>query len=222
MRSRDRITPYKMSSSTPWRSQLCVWIKVIVLMGTLLILWLAYAWLQIESEKAIEPQNTADVGIVLGAALWNDRPSPGLAERLDQAIGNYEAGKFHYFIVSGGLDAAAARLTEAEGMALYLTSHGIPEHAIIEENRATDTYENLLYSKRIMQQHDWNSAIIVTHDYHGRRALEMAQSLGYHTPELSLIQSTVLNEPYNKGREVLAYTKWKLQQLLMSMSAHRA
>ncbi|ANS74655.1 hypothetical protein AWM70_08695 [Paenibacillus yonginensis] len=181
----------------------------------LLAVWLAYAALQVESERSKEPEERADVGIVLGAALWNDYPSPGLEERLDRAIQDYRAGKFPYLIVSGGLDHPSAKRTEAEGMALYLEMRGIPGDRILLENKATSTYENLLFSQRMMKERDMKTAIIITHDFHGRRSLEIARSLNYKWPQLSLVHSRVLNEGYNKTREVLAYTKWKLQQIAM-------
>ncbi|GGA24809.1 YdcF family protein [Paenibacillus physcomitrellae] len=184
----------------------------------LLAVWLAYAALQVESERSKEPVERADVGIVLGASLWDDYPSPGLAERLDRAVQDYRDGKFPMFIVTGGLDSSKANRTEAEGMALYLERHGVPDDHILLENKATSTYENLLYSQRIMKERDMKTAIIITHDFHGRRSLEIARSLNYKWPQLSLVHSKVLNEGYNKTREVLAYTKWKLQQIAMVLT----
>ncbi|WP_138493459.1 YdcF family protein [Paenibacillus pinistramenti] len=184
----------------------------------LLAVWLAYAALQVESERSKEPAEKADVGIVLGAALWDDKPSPGLEERLERAVQDYRNGKFSVLIVTGGLDTDKSQLTEAEGMAEYLESKGIPADRILLENKATDTYENLLYSQRIMEEHNLKTAIIITHDFHGRRSLEIARALDYKWPQLSLMRTKVMNEGYYKIREVLAYTKWKLQLITMAVT----
>lgn len=157
---------------------------------------------------------TSDVGIVLGASLWNNKPSPGLQERLDQAMTLYKANVFSRFIVTGGLDAGGAVLTEAEGMRDYLQQKGVPASAILLEPEATSTYENLKFSKAIMEAHGWRTAVIVTHQYHGSRSLDIAEALDFERPQVSVTDSKVMNMAYHRSREVLAYTKWLLQKWL--------
>lgn len=187
-------------------------VKASLLLLLLGIVWVTYAWMQMESGKNTKPVRQADVGIVLGASLWNDWPSPGLQERLNLAIREYKSGRFPYLIVTGGKDVPSAQRTEAEGMALYLEQHGIPKDKIILENEATSTYENLKFSRKIMQDHAFKTAVIMTHQYHGRRAMEIARTLHYNSPQISLTESKVLKMEYHKVREILAYTKWKLKQ----------
>lgn len=179
----------------------------------LAVLWFIFAWYQVSSTSNTTANAPADAGIVLGAALWGDEPSPGLKERLNQGLKEYRAGTFRYFIVSGGLDTNKSRLTEAEGMANYLLKEGVPADAIILENKATNTYENLRYSQRLMQERQFHTAVIITHTYHARRAIEMADSLNFHNPQISVVESKVLNRRANTFREILAYTKWRLNKL---------
>ncbi|GIP02458.1 MULTISPECIES: YdcF family protein [Paenibacillus] len=180
------------------------------------VLWSGYAYWKIESAVS-RPAEKADVGIILGASMWGDQPSPGLRERLEHALVEYNAGRFDTFIVTGGLDKPDYNYTEAEGMRNFLVEAGVPEERIFLENEATSTYENLLYSQAIMEEHGWNTAIIVTHDYHGTRAMEVATALGYDQPSMSLTESTVLPMAKHKSREVLAYTKWTADRLLIAM-----
>jgi uncharacterized SAM-binding protein YcdF (DUF218 family) len=91
----------------------------------------------------------------------------------------------------------------------------VPESAIYLETEATSTYENLLFSREIMNREGLSTAIIITHTYHGRRAQEIAKELGYGNPELGLTESRVMPMAKHKAREVLAYTKWKIQQLFL-------
>ncbi|MFC3801267.1 YdcF family protein [Cohnella sp. GCM10012308] len=165
-----------------------------------------------EPAKGLPAQS--DVGIVLGASLWDNKPSPGLQERLDQALSLYKANVFSRFIVTGGLDAGGAVLTEAEGMRDYLLQRGVPAPAIFIEPEATSTYENLKFSKAIMQANGWHTAVIVTHQYHGSRSLDIAEALDYERPQVSVTDSKVMNMAYHRTREVLAYTKWLLQKWL--------
>ncbi|OXM16468.1 SanA/YdcF family protein [Paenibacillus herberti] len=159
------------------------------------------------------PQRQA--AIVLGAALWNDVPSPGLKERLDLALKLYENGRVDKLIVSGGLDNNGSKLTEAQGMRVYLVSKGVPKENILLENRATSTYQNLVFSRQVGEQQGITSYLIVTHEYHAPRALDMARFLGFEDPVVSSVKSKVLNAARNQTRETLAFGKWQLDKLLM-------
>lgn len=165
-----------------------------------------------------KPENElshADVGIVLGASLWNDKPSPALQERLDRALALYRDGKFDRILVTGGVDAGGAKLSEAEGMRDYLLARGVPEDSIVPETQARSTYENLKFSREIMEQNGWSTAIIVTHRFHGSRSADIAKTLGYDPVQVSAADTQVLNLFYHRSREVLAYTKWLADKWLL-------
>ena len=121
----------------------------------------------------------SDGGIVLGAALWNDTPSPALKERLDYAFELYEQGKVGKLILTGGLDGNGSEQTEAEGMRDYLLELGIPEDKLLLELKARSTYENLLFSKPIAEADNLDKLLIITHDYHASRSKEIAKFLHY-------------------------------------------
>lgn len=178
-------------------------------------LWLGYLLVKIDSFKPGPLQAHFDAGIVLGAALWNGEPSPGLRERLDLALELYEEGRFGRFILTGGRDYDSAALTEAEGMRNYLIAHGVPEDRIVLETEAQSTYDNLLYSKAIMEREGMESALIITHDFHASRAYDIARYLEYMQPGIAVAQSRVLPAAQKHPREVLAYTKWKLDSVLL-------
>ncbi|WP_063892452.1 YdcF family protein [Paenibacillus sp. Leaf72] len=179
------------------------------------VFWCGYVLWVINSYNAPKEREKADVGIVLGAALWDNVPSPALKERLNLAYKLYEQGKVDKLIMSGGLDAGGAVVTEAAGMKTYLVNKGIPEDKVLLEDKSTSTYENLLFSKTIMEREGFASALIITHQFHAPRALEIAQFLNYASVEAEGTPSQVL-KPWNaEGREVLAYTKWKLDALML-------
>ncbi|SMF86472.1 protein SanA, affects membrane permeability for vancomycin [Paenibacillus uliginis N3/975] len=201
------------SKGRPWLKRCLYGVLALFLMG---IVWSTYVYYQINrAESTVKAE--ADVGIILGASMWGDHPSPGLRERLEHGLKLYEEGFYNSFIVTGGLDAPGLKYTEAEGMRNYLVEAGVSESDIVLENEATSTYENLLFSKRIMKEHGWSSAIIVTHDYHGTRSLEVAETLGYENPTMALTTSTVLPMAKHKGREILAYTKWTVDRFLITL-----
>jgi uncharacterized SAM-binding protein YcdF (DUF218 family) len=187
---------------------------VLFLLG---VVWIVYIQWKVQVAPDQELPKQVDVGIVLGASLRQDIPSPGLQERLDLAVNLYKQGKFKQLIVSGGLDHNGSKLTEAEGMRDYLIKKGLPTKSILIEPRATSTYENLLFSKQIMDEQGLVSSIIVTHSYHGSRSLDIAESIGLKEPLVSSIDSEVLFMPYHEARETLAYTKWIWTKLLLKV-----
>ncbi len=99
-----------------------------------------------------EPEMNKDILIVLGCGLKPDgTPTPLLQGRLDRALDFYqrqlsEPGKALTFIPSGGQGSDEA-ISESAAMKRYLTAHGVPTERIIEEDRSTNTFENMKFSK---------------------------------------------------------------------------
>ncbi|MCA0758548.1 YdcF family protein [Paenibacillus sp. N4] len=183
------------------------------------VFWFGYLLWLINGFDTTKPIAKADAGIVLGAALWNDVPSPALKERLDFAYELITLGKVDKLILSGGLGANGATKTEAEGMRDYLIAKGITEDKLLLENASTSTYENLLNSRKIAEDGKLKELVIITHDYHAARAKEMAGQLDYGDFQVAATKSKVLNPVFNEAREVLAFTKWKLDLALLTLGA---
>ncbi|REJ18557.1 MAG: hypothetical protein C6W59_05120 [Paenibacillaceae bacterium] len=177
--------------------------------------WIAWIYWKIESFEPRMELPEYDAGIVLGAALWNGEPSPGLKERLDKAFELYREGRFRVFILTGGYDHAGSRLTEAEGMKRYLAALGVPEDRLLLEPAARSTYENLAFSRDIMEREGLRTALIVTHDFHAARARDVARWLGYEQPGFAAAESSVLPASQRHVREIAAFTKWKLDSVLL-------
>ncbi|SFI32014.1 DUF218 domain-containing protein [Paenibacillus sp. UNC496MF] len=193
--------------------RICAWVAAI---GAF---WCAYLLWVISGYELPKPVPKADAAIVLGASLWSDQPSPGLQERLDYAFELYKQGLFGHFILSGGLDHNGSTLTEAEGMRNYLTAKGVPAAAMVLENDARSTYENLLFSKPLAAKRGWKRLLVVTHDFHAPRSKEIAEYLDYPSSNTTVLgrKSKVLSVAYNYSREVLAFTKWKVDEQLMRL-----
>ncbi|MBP1155444.1 MULTISPECIES: YdcF family protein [unclassified Paenibacillus] len=191
-------------------------LKALLMVAAVATLWVIFIqWKMVSLPDGKLPPK--EVGIVLGAALWQSTPSPALQERLNRAVLLYEEGTIKRIIVSGGYDHANSKLTEAEGMRNYLLDKGVRESDIYLENAATSTYENMLFSQNIMKQNGWTSSVIVTHRYHAVRALDIARFLGYEDPEASPMDSNVLIMSWHKGRETLALTKWQWDKVMLAL-----
>ncbi len=119
-----------------------------------------------------EPQKDVDFLIILGCGIRKDgTPTPLLRGRVDRAIRFYErqmerSGKELIFIPSGGQGADEV-IAESTAMKNYLIECGIPERLIVEENRSTTTFENMRFSKEIIQSMDPNGSVAFsTTNYH--------------------------------------------------------
>ena len=119
-----------------------------------------------------EPEKDKDFLIVLGCGLKPDgTPTPLLQGRLDRALDFYqrqlsETGKALTFIPSGGQGPDEV-ISESAAMKRYLTAHGVPEDRIIEEDRSTDTFENMKFSKEKIGERKPDAKIaFATTNYH--------------------------------------------------------
>lgn len=174
------------------------------------ILWSVYCVQYFWYVSTNATPRQADVAIVLGAAVWGDKPSPSLRERLDKAVQLYEEKYTSMIIVSGGL-GDGKQIDEATAMQRYLVEQGVPESAILTEKQSRDTVQNLTFSKQIMSDHQMNSALIVSHGFHLARSVEIARTVGIDAFPIA-VETHVLFVPYFYAREVLAYTVWLLEK----------
>lgn len=118
--------------------------------------------------------------IVLGAAVYGDRPSLTLVRRLEGALDYLEKYPESVAIVSGGMGPGET-VTEAQAMHDWLRSRGIDEERIIQEDKATSTKENLSFSfEKIRERGDSpeGNVAIVSSAYHLFRAKSMARLQG--------------------------------------------
>lgn len=119
-----------------------------------------------------------DALIVLGSPADKDgNPTPIQLARVNEAVREYERGVAPRIIMSGG---ATHNLTvEAEVMARSAQAEGVPEGSILIEGKSLDTMQNLCYSTRLMRQHGWNSAEIISTPSHLPRAALIAEELPF-------------------------------------------
>lgn len=142
----------------------------------------------------------SDTLIVLGAHLWGDQPSPLLQYRLDKAIELYHLGYGKKIIVSGaqGHDEIT---TEAKAMAAYLIRNEIPKEDIFLEENSYNTFQNLKYSKEIMEKEGLRHAVVITNTFHLHRALRIAKYL-----DIEISGSAAKMHPFI-GMKIKYYTR---------------
>lgn len=119
----------------------------------------------------------SDVAIILGASITSKGVSPVFRERLNHGIWLYENGYVDAIIVSGGVGEGNIR-SEASVAKDYLVSQQIPMEKIYLEERSTITQENIEYSKILMDENQFQTAIIVSDPLHMKRAMLMTRDYG--------------------------------------------
>ena len=85
--------------------------------------------------------------------------------RADYSIKLYNEGYSNMILFSGGNYDKEAEVMEKEAIRL-----NVPIKNIAVENKSISTYENAIFTKKILIVDGFKSAIIVTSDYHMRRS----------------------------------------------------
>jgi len=136
--------------------------------------------------------------IVLGAGVYGERPSATLVSRLNAAYDYLQTYPNCAAVLSGGQGPGEA-ITEALAMQRYLVEKGIDPQRLLLEQRATSTWENLLYSQEILRQNglDGQTVGIVSNTFHLYRARFLAQlagldvmTIGAPVPKIGLVPLT--------------------------------
>ncbi len=88
--------------------------------------------------------------------------------RFAEGVNLYEQGFGKYLVFSGAAyDNGTSNADVMRGLAV---DRGIPDSAILEEPLGEDTWGNAVYTRRVLEEHSLQSAILVTSPYHLRRA----------------------------------------------------
>ncbi|WP_066892045.1 YdcF family protein [Clostridium nigeriense] len=159
--------------------------------------------------------------IILGAGVKGETPSLTLSERLEKSIDYINSqNKDIKIIVSGG-KGKGEDISEAEAMKRYLLKSGIKEE-IIKEDKSTNTRENLMFSKEILENitHKDIEDIdvkIITSDFHAFRSNLIAKSLDYEKSNFLTNRTLPLLMPVMYSREFFAIGKYFLIEIIQKI-----
>lgn len=108
--------------------------------------------------------------VVLGCAVYGERPSQMLTQRIDAAEKFMKENPEANAVLSGGR-GPEEDISEALCMFRELTSRGIDESRLFVEDKSTNTRENIAFSQEIINEKALSKNItIVTNNYHLYRA----------------------------------------------------
>lgn len=154
------------------------------------------------------PQRNADYVLVLGAQVKGRNLTYALQARLDAAYEYAVDNPDSIVIVSGG-QGSGEDVTEAYAMAEYLKSKGLCESRLILEDQSTSTYENIEFSKKLMDNTSAN-VVLVTNHFHVYRGVGVAKKQGLTNVEGLGAPTKWYTIPNQYVREAFAVIKYKL------------
>lgn len=133
----------------------------------LLLFKTPFIWFLASPLNISETPQKADAIVVFGGGV-GETGSPGKStiERARHAVKLYKDGYASNIIFSSGYTYI---YNDAENMRLFAISMGIPEENIILEQEANSTYENVRFSKDIIDRNGWDSVLIISSPYNMRR-----------------------------------------------------
>ncbi|MBQ2661398.1 MAG: YdcF family protein [Clostridia bacterium] len=155
-----------------------------------------------------ETEKEADVLIVLGMGLKGKKMLSTLKLRLDGAVSYLKKYPSCIVILSGG-KAKGASMEESSAMSEYLIANGISKERIIQENCSVSTYENFLFSQRLIEEKlgERKSCLFMTSTFHVYRSQKVADSMLFAAKGLNTRDAFYVS-PNNYLRECAALVQY--------------
>lgn len=173
----DRISLKNIDVDARWRENLAFFYRVarkrilrftaVIFAVYLLLFQTPLIWFVAYPLKIIDVPRKADAIVVFGGGV-GETGSPGNStiERARYASQLYNNGYAQKVIFSTGYTYI---YNDAENMRLVALSVGVSDNDIILEEKANSAYENVIFSKSILEKHRWDSILLVSSPYNMRR-----------------------------------------------------
>lgn len=134
--------------------------------------------------------------IVLGCAVVGERPSWMLGYRIDSAYKYLEEHPDSVAVLSGG-QGNNEDISEAQCMFNVLTEKGIAPERLYLEDKSTNTFENISFSKKIIDENNLSTDVAIsTSSFHLKRATIIADKQGLNPARISAYTSHFLRATY--------------------------
>jgi uncharacterized SAM-binding protein YcdF (DUF218 family)/glycosyltransferase involved in cell wall biosynthesis len=135
-------------------------------------------WVVAQPLRLTAPPQRADAIVVFAGGVGESGQAGGGAqERVKQAIDLYHAGWAPHVIISSGY---VYSFRESEVLRTVAVANDVPPAAIVLEEAAINTYENVERTRRILDDRGWRRILLVSSPYHMRRALLTWQKVAPH------------------------------------------
>lgn len=134
--------------------------------------------------------------IILGCAVVGEQPSWMLSHRINSAYKYLEENPDSVAVLSGG-QGHDERISEAQCMFNVLTEKGIDPDRLYLEDKSTNTFENISFSKKIIDDNSLSTDVaIASSSFHLKRATLIAEKQGLNPARISSHTSYFLRVTY--------------------------
>jgi len=204
----EEIEKKKIDRETRWKENLAnlykiarkkIWgLTISCILLYFLLFNTPFLWFFASPLKISETLQKADVILVFGGGV-GETGSPGKStiERAKYAAELYKKDYANKVIFSSGYTYTT---NDAENMKLFAISMEVPEKDIILEERANSAYENVLFSKQLLDKYHQNSVILISSPYNMRRVQLVFKKLGNN---IKVIYAPVQNSQfYNRSNGI--------------------
>lgn len=161
--------------------------------------------------KPPEDLPNSDVAVVLGggteAALYprSTVEINGAGDRVLIAADLFRQGKAQVLLLTGGEISwqSGSTSSPAEDMAAILVSVGVPQEALLLETESLNTYENAVYSGKLLEEMGINRILLITSALHMPRAVAVFEAQGLEVIPLPVDYSVTDQIIVDEGGSVL-------------------
>jgi uncharacterized SAM-binding protein YcdF (DUF218 family) len=156
-----------MTGQTLFTRVMPVAVAIMGIGAALLTAGCLYIYAYGQTDRATQP---ADVIIILGAGTRVDG-SPNRAEirRVRHAVALYNRGLAPALLCTGGITENHPK-SEAQTCLDLARGLGVPAEALFYEDASTNTMENVIEARAVMNAHHFKTAIVVSDNFHLLRA----------------------------------------------------
>ncbi|MCE2572983.1 YdcF family protein [Motilimonas eburnea] len=151
--------------------------KISIILLVMVLAYPAYVMSSIYWYSLHSSLQPAQAALVLGAAVWDGRPSPVFEQRIKHAIKLYHAKQVEKLVFTGGVGEGDS-LSEAAVAMEYAIKHGVASDAILVEETSRFTSENLRFAADLMAENQIQFVLLVSDPLHMKRAMMIADDVG--------------------------------------------
>ena len=127
------------------------------------------------------PQKADCIVVFAGGVGESGKAGQGYEERVEYAVELYKKGYADSIMFSSGYMYIFKEPMLMKALAVSL---GVPESAIILEDKAGNTYYNVMFTKEILNKKGWRRVLLVSSPYHMRRVALVAKKIA---PQIEII-----------------------------------
>ena len=168
-----------------------VFILVLFFTAALLPLWIMWRDFQVSRLDA-DTVRPADAAVVLSTRAYEKgRLNPCLVARVEAAVELYRAGKVNKLVMTGGISRDLQ--SSAGNMQMIAEKMGVPKGDIIQEREAGNTFENIVFSRKFIENSP--RVVIVSAGFHLARARMMADRQ-WQGHDIQVYAAPFCSEPY--------------------------